>query len=433
MHLLLTVIVSIMSFGAVPGDSTVNNAEAINKAMAYCAQKGGGTVSVPGGTFTTGTIYLQTGVMLNLEPGAVLRGSSRLADYHHLQTTADLSKYESGQGTFNYNSATDPIWSQALVMGVGIHHAGICGDGIIDGANVRNPKGEEHMRGPHTVLLADCSDMRFLDFGVRHSANYAFLGYKVSGSRFSSVHIEGGWDGIHLRGAQDVDVVGCVISTGDDAIAGGYWDKMRISRCTLNSSCNGIRMIMPSTNVSVSRCQFFGPGNHEHITSHRTNSEYGIIIEPGAWGKAPGRLDNISISRCQMRQVLAPVCVTLGEDNSLGTITIRHLTARDVTRMALSVKSWGSARTDRVVMKHCDLEFRGIDDPTLPEWFRGRPTSEWPVFPCWGAYFRNVGELSVGDVRLSLKGKDYRQAVITDNVGATKGAFAAPGQQKSKE
>lgn len=422
-----------MSFGAEPADTTVNNAGAINKAISFCAQKGGGTVSVPCGTFTTGTIFLKTGVMLKLEPGAVLRGSGRLADYSHLQTTADLSKYESGQGTVNYNSATDPVWSQALVMAVGISRSGICGEGIIDGANVRNPKGEEHMRGPHTVLMADCSGMRFSGFSVRHSANYAFLGYKLRKSEFSHVTVEGGWDGIHLRGADDVDINNCRLFTGDDAIAGGYWDKMRISRCTLNSSCNGIRMIMPSTNVSVTSCQFFGPGNNEHITSHRTSSEHGIIIEPGAWGKAPGRLDNISISHCQMRQVLAPVCVTLGEDNSMGTITIDHLTARDITRMALSVKSWGSARTDRVVMKHCDMQFRGIDDPALPEWFSGRPTSEWPVFPCWGAYFRNVGELSVSDVRLSLKGNDYRQAVMTDNVGTTNGTFTTPEQLKKQQ
>lgn len=417
-----------MQFGAQPADTTVNNAEAINKAISFCAQKGGGTVSVPGGTFTTGTIYLKSGVMLQLEPGAVLRGSTRIADYAPLSTKADLSKYESGQGTVNYNSATDPIWSQALVMAVGISRAGICGEGIIDGADVRNPKGEEHMRGPHTVLMADCKDMTFKDFSVRRSANYAFLGYKLSKSEFKHITVEGGWDGIHVRGANDVEIEDCRFFTGDDAVAGGYWDNMRIEGCTMNSSCNGIRMIMPSTNVLVKDCYFFGAGRYEHITSHRTNSENGIIIEPGAWGKAPGRLDNIRISHCYMREVLAPVCVTLGEDNSLGTITIDNLTARDITRMALSVKSWGTAKTDRVVMKDCDMEFRGIDDPSLPEWFKDLPTNQWPFFPCWGAYFRNVGSVKADNVKLSFKGNDYRRATMMDNVGSTEGTFSAPKQ-----
>lgn len=416
MNLLLTIVVSIMSFGAIPNDTTVNNAPAINQAIEQCAAEGGGEVTVPIGTFTTGSVFLKSNVMLRLERGAVLRGSARLQDYSHLETSADLSKYESGQGTVNYNSATDPIWSQALVLGVGIHNSGICGEGCIDGADVRNPKGEEHMRGPHTVLLADCSKMLMKDFTVRRSANYAFLGYKISSSLFYGVTVEGGWDGIHLRGADRTEIMRCRLHTGDDAIAGGYWNRMTIRHCTLNSSCNGIRMIMPSTRVTVADCNFYGPGEHEHITSHRTESEAGIQIEPGAWGKAPGKLDKIKITRCNMRRVLTPVCVTLGEDNTLGSISISRLKARDVTRMALSVKSWGTAMTQNVRISHCDMEFRGIDDPGLPAWFEDRPTSEWPVFPCWGMYFRNVGSVKVSHTKLTVAGKDYRKAVITDNV-----------------
>lgn len=421
MNLLFAVIVSIMSFGAVPNDTTVNNAAAINRAIEQCEANGGGTVNVPQGTFTTGTIRLRNNVVLHLDKGAVLRGSSRLEDYSHLETSADLSKYESGQGTVNYNSATDPIWSQAMVLGIGIHHAGINGEGCIDGADLRNPLGEEHMRGPHTVLLADCHDMLFEGFTVRRSANYAFLGYCLNDSRFNNITVLGGWDGIHLRGAKHVRIEQCHLHTGDDAIAGGYWEDMRILRCTLNSSCNGLRMIMPSVDVTVAHCNIYGPGLHEHITSHRTASEAGIQIEPGAWGKAPGRLDKLRITHCRMDNVLTPVCVTLGDDNSLGTITIDNIVARSVTRMASSVKSWGTARTERVVMKNCDMEFCGIDDASLPAWLEGRPTSEWPVFPSWGLYFRNVDNLSTKNVTLRLKGTDYRKHVIYDSVNKHKG------------
>ena len=53
MNFLLSVVVSILSYGAVPNDTTVNNACAINKAIEECADKGGGTVEVPDGVFTT--------------------------------------------------------------------------------------------------------------------------------------------------------------------------------------------------------------------------------------------------------------------------------------------------------------------------------------------------------------------------------------------
>ena len=66
------------------------------------------------------------------------------------------------------------------------------------------------MRGPHTILMAGCSNMRFDGFSVKHSANYAFLGYKVDKSVFSNLHIEGGWDGIHIRGGRDLKIVRCI-------------------------------------------------------------------------------------------------------------------------------------------------------------------------------------------------------------------------------
>ena len=110
MNFLLAIVVSILSYGAVPNDTTVNNAKAINTAISDCADKGGGVVEVPKGTFTTGSVFLRSGVTLRLNEGAVLLGSSRLSDYSSLVTDLDLSRYESGQGTVNYNSATDPQW-----------------------------------------------------------------------------------------------------------------------------------------------------------------------------------------------------------------------------------------------------------------------------------------------------------------------------------
>lgn len=417
MNLLLAIIVNILSYGAVPNDTTINNAKAINSAITYCAENGGGVVEVPVGTFTTGTVFLRSGVTLRLNKGAVLLGSNSLSDYFSLMTELDLSRYESGQGTVNYNSATDAQWSKAMIFGVGCVGAGIEGEGCIDGGDVRNPLGEEHMRGPHTILLAGCKNMVMRDFKVRRSANYAFLAYRLDKSSFRNITVEGGWDGIHIRGGHDLLIKGCKLRTGDDAIAGGYWERMKITHCVLNSSCNGIRMIMPSTDLEIADCDIFGPGQFEHITSHRTRSENAINIEPGAWGKAPGRLDRICIRRNNIRSVLSPLCVTLGNDNTCGSILVEDMTARDVTRMALSVKSWGDAPTDKVVLKNCDLEFDGIDDPSLPAWFYNKPTSQWPVFPSWGMFFRNVRVVNVHNVTLRVKGGEYRKAFMCQNVG----------------
>ena len=369
---ILSVVVSIASFGAVSNNESVNNAEAINRAIEHCAGQGGGRVVVPCGEYSTGSVFLKSGVTLFLEQGAVLKGVQDINAYASLQTTLDLSRYESGQGTVNYNSATDSQWSKAMVFAVGVSDAGIEGKGCIDGADVRNPLGEEHMRGPHTILMAGCKRMTFDGFSVKRSANYAFLGYQIEKSQFHNLYIEGGWDGIHI--------------------------------------------IMPSVQLDITDNEIYGPGKFEHITSHRTRSEAAINLEPGGWGKAPGRMDKIRILRNNVTCVLTPLCVTLSDDNTMGTLLVEDMQARGVTRMALSVKSWGKAPTDRVVMRRCDMEFDGIDDPNLPAWFENRPTDQWPVFPVWGMYFRNVKNVDVKDVKLTVRGKEYREAWTVDNV-----------------
>lgn len=414
--LILSIVVSIASFGAVSNNESVNNAGAINRAIEHCAGQGGGRVVVPCGEYSTGSVYLKSGVTLFLEQGAVLKGVQDINAYASLQTTLDLSRYESGQGTVNYNSATDPQWSKAMVFAVGVSDAGIEGKGCIDGADVRNPLGEEHMRGPHTVLMAGCKRMTFDGFSVKRSANYAFLGYQIEKSQFHNLYIEGGWDGIHIRGAKRVEISRCEMHTGDDAIAGGYWERMSINHNVLNSSCNGIRMIMPSVQLDITDNEIYGPGKFEHITSHRTRSEAAINLEPGGWGKAPGRMDKIRILRNKVACVLTPLCVTLSDDNTMGTLLVEDMQACGVTRMALSVKSWGKAPTDRVVMRRCDMEFDGIDDPNLPAWFENRPTDQWSVFPVWGMYFRNVKNVDVKNVKLTVRGAEYREAWTVANV-----------------
>jgi polygalacturonase len=70
----------ITDFGA-KGDGRNLNTKAIQAAVDACAARGGGTVVVPPGDFSSGTVVLKSRTTLYLAPGAVLRGSGNLADY----------------------------------------------------------------------------------------------------------------------------------------------------------------------------------------------------------------------------------------------------------------------------------------------------------------------------------------------------------------
>ena len=416
MNLLLSIIVSILTFGAV-ADGSTNNAGAINRAISECHKRGGGTVVVPAGTFASGSIFLQSNVTLRLEKGATLKGVEDLKAYQPLHTSANLDRYDSGRGTVNSNLATDSIWTLAFIHIEDADNVAICGGGTIDGCHLFNPQGEEHQRGPHAILIANSSRLHLQGFTVRRAANYGLLAYQISSARFDRLHFEQGWDGIHIRGARNVSIRNCKFQTGDDAIAGGYWNRMVISGCDINSSCNGIRMIQPSQHLTVKDCRFYGPGDFPHRTSGKTSSDAAISLEPGGWGPAPGRLDDIVLKNIDVKSMLTPLSVTLSEDNTLGRICVDHLVAHDITRMALSVKSWGTARSKQVKIRHAVLEFRGIDDPSLPDWFKTHTTDQWPVFPSWAMYFRNVDHVSVKNVICSFTGKDYRKPILYDHVG----------------
>ena len=72
MNIFLSIVVGIVSFGAVPNNEAVNNADAINRAIEQCSSRGGGVVTVPAGVISTGTVNMKTGDTVRLERGATL-------------------------------------------------------------------------------------------------------------------------------------------------------------------------------------------------------------------------------------------------------------------------------------------------------------------------------------------------------------------------
>lgn len=411
-------IYNIADMGAV-ADGVTDNAAIINAAILRCSAKGGGTVLVPPGKYLTGTIWMRPGVNLKISESARLVGSRDMKAYRAYIPTKDMSRYDSGAGTSNQNCVSDSLWCRALIIACEADGASITGGGTIDGGHLTDPNGEENIRGPHTIIVAQSSNFTIDGINIARAANYAVLAYDISDSFFQDLTITEGWDGIHIRGAVRSAIDRCSIYTGDDCIAGGYWEDFTIHNCHLNSSCNGIRMIMPSQNLLIEDCAFKGPGKYPHRTSSDKGRPmlYAITLEPGGWGPAPGEMSGITIRNCYASNVLSPLSVTLQEDNHCKGILIENYHADNCYRMALSVKSWGTARTENVVMRNCRFGFEGIDDPMLPRKMEKLSFDQWPFFPSWAAYFRNVDNVMIENTSFSLTGQDYRKDIICDNVG----------------
>lgn len=322
-----TGVFNVRDYGA-KGDGIALDTAAINQAIEACTTAGAGQVLIPPGRYLSGTVHLRSNVTLFLAAGATLVGTANLAEYRAPGVPSFMPQTKYGN------------WHRGLVVAENAENINICGQGTIDGHKVFDPQGEEHMRGPHTITFAGCRGFTIRDVSIIDSANYAIFFQVSDDVDVRNVKITGGWDGVHYRGTADhwchnVHLFGCQFYTGDDSVAGSYWDNVVISGCTLNSSCNGIRLIGPARHLIVNNCLFYGPGLQPHRTSNRTNNLSAIMLQPGAWDKTEGLLDDVLIANNTMRDVGSPVTIWTKPGNRVGSITISGLEASGVYRSAL--------------------------------------------------------------------------------------------------
>ena len=110
--------VRITDFGAISDGHSLNT-EAINRAIASVAAKGGGRVIIPAGLWRTGPIVLQNRIELHVEDGALVQFSDNRADYPLIETSFE---------------GRAQLRCQSPISGRNLEHIAITGKGVFDGA-----------------------------------------------------------------------------------------------------------------------------------------------------------------------------------------------------------------------------------------------------------------------------------------------------------
>lgn len=394
------------------GDGTTPDTAGIQAAFDACRDAGGGQVVFPAGRYLSGTIHLRSKVVVWFEAGATLVGTTDLNLYRQPVVPDDMPEAKWGK------------WHRALLLGENVEDVTLAGPGVIDGNKVFDPTGEERMRGPHTLVFVNSRRVTVRDVTFLDSANYAVLFLVSDDFEFRNVTFVGGWDGIHWRGTPDrwchnVKILGCQFYTGDDSIAGRYWNNTVIRDCLINSSCNGIRLIGPATRLTIANNLFRGPGERPHRTSgdaRRTNMLSGVILQPGAWDATRGPLDDVLVADNVMQHVASPLTLWTQRGNTVGTVTVSGLTATGVYRSALSVESWADEPITNVVFRNAQIEFAGGGTADQAQRIVKGPGVDARSLPAWGLYARHVKTLTLEGVRLSLASDDFRPVVHVDRV-----------------
>ncbi len=281
---------NVKNYGAT-GKKADDAQKAIQQAVDDCAKAGGGTVYLPPGEYTSGTIYLRSHVRFYIEQGATLYASKDRAAY---SLPAPYS-VEKGHG-----------WLNSLFMGVDLENITIEGRGVVDGqgeyewrkpdwgirprppsaagsarrsemrsamaemikkAEARGkrvmrswPTGYEHDNPnvwyPHLVVLLRCRDVRIAGLSFLRSWSWTIYPYACERMVIDGVYIytsleQAVWaDGIDLDGCKDVHIANSNIETGDDCIifiSEDTWgpprlcENITITNCKLSSASAAIK------------------------------------------------------------------------------------------------------------------------------------------------------------------------------------------------
>lgn len=402
---------NIKDYGAV-GDGKALNTGAINKAINACIDAGGGIVFVPPGRFLTGTIQLKSNVTLYLDNDATI-----IATEDKTQFTGSKLKPQNPDQPINLNTKDTISWTSALVLIDKAENVTITGGGTIDGAMI--PAVGRHVHG---ILAFGAKKIDISNIRVTRAGNWSIVGLYVENFKVTNVTVTDGYDGIHIRQGKNILIKNCKLYCRDDAIAGGYWENTVITDCLLNSACNGIRLILPATNLEISYCDIIGPGvfGHHRGTANNpwiTNTLTGIILQPGAWGIGKGRLDNIYIHDIKIKDVQTALTFVLNEGNTADNILVENVAATGIYHNACSVEAWPAGSIFKnIKFKNLSVSYQITDRAFINIKDFDRPHTESRPVPYWGFYVRGVKNIQFENLKMSYTGVETRPLMGFDKV-----------------
>lgn len=435
-------VLNVLSFGA-KGDGVTMNTTAIQAAIDAAAQRGGGRVVVPAGKFLTGTIELRSNVDLHLLQGATLLGSSDPSDYRHLAflwADGEENVSVSGKGTIDGQGRRVALFLDSLFY-----------IGKLDSAhyNLRRKRPESR---PGNFKLWNCRNVRISGITIRNACNWVQTYTLCDGLTLDSIRVESDdyWnnDGIDVVDCRNVRITHCYVNSADDGIClksqngREHWNEdVYIADCTVRSSASAIKFGTAGyggfKNVRIRRIRVFDTfrsalalecvdgGDLENIdvdSISAVNTGDGIFIRLGHRNKDAhiGTLRNVTIRNVHVEipydrpdknyDLRGPDLAFFHNPFPCSIAGLPGHPVQNVTLENISISFPGHANNGLAILPLSRLKDVPENAAEYPEF------SMFGELPSWGFYVRHVEGLTMKNVTLRLRDKDFRPALVFDDV-----------------
>lgn len=230
-------------YGAVNDGKTMDT-KSIQKAIDTCAAVGGGIVTFDTGYYLTGSVFVKSGVTLQIDKGVKILGSQDIKDYPIIPTRV---------------AGIEMNWPAALINVLNQKDVAITGDGIIDGRGrpfwdkywamrkVYDPKGirwaaDYDCQRPRLILISRSSDVTLKGVHLQRSGFWTVHILYSNHVTVNGITVEnniGGHgpstDGVDIDSSTYILVENCDIDCNDDDYclkAGRDADGLRVNKPT---------------------------------------------------------------------------------------------------------------------------------------------------------------------------------------------------------
>ncbi|MDG2522115.1 glycosyl hydrolase family 28 protein [Caulobacter segnis] len=187
-------------------DGKTNDTHAVQQSLDRCAVLGGGEVVLSGGTFLVGAVRIGSNTTLRIEEGAVLQGSSDVADYPVIQV-----RWE-GRWVPGYIGL---VWAQDA------KNVAITGKGKILASKDIHKRLEEKtgLRHPALLEFVEVQGLSVTDVWTEQNDMWSIHPVYCEDVIFRNMTVKGAADGIDVDSCRRVVIDKCDFDTVDDCIS----------------------------------------------------------------------------------------------------------------------------------------------------------------------------------------------------------------------